>query len=117
MDVDERAQGTDDDPVGFGGAVKNELRNQQQNQEWLAHALGVDRATVSRLLAGHRSPTLADVEAIARALGMTTSDLLRASGYVDDVVDTEHAISTDPRLTADQRRMLIATYRAATERR
>jgi transcriptional regulator with XRE-family HTH domain len=117
MPLDDQNGDAHDDPVGFGGAVKNELKNQGQNQEWLARGLDVDRATISRLLAGHRSATLDEVEAIARALGITTGDLLRSAGYVDDVTDTEAVINADPRLTAANRAVLIAAYRAAVERR
>ena len=117
MGLDDLRNGAHHDGVDFGGAVKNELRNQDRNQEWLAMTLGVDRATVSRLLAGQRSASLDEVVKIAQALKVEPGELLRAAGYVKVETSTEKMISSDPNLDAAARRVLLAAYREASRRR
>lgn len=112
MAVDGAGRPVDDDVVDFGAAVKRELRNQNRNQEWLARALGIDRATVSRLLSS-RSPTLKEVDQIAEALELSPVDLLRAAGYITEATSVEELLAGDVSLAAGEREMLLAAYRAA----
>lgn len=115
MAVDGREPDAHDQDVDFRAAVKRELRNQGRNQEWLALQLGEDRSTISRRLS--RSPTLEEVEEIAKALNITPADLLRAAGYIEDETGIEALIAGDVRIAQESRDVLLAAYRAAKERR
>ncbi len=60
----------------FGQRLK-ELRSQKKmSQGDIARALGVHRAYISGLERGVRNPTLANIERIAKALGIEVSKLL-----------------------------------------
>ena len=59
------------------GQRLKELRSQKKmSQGDIARALGVHRAYISGIERGVRNPTLANIERIARALGVEVSKLL-----------------------------------------
>lgn len=79
----------------------------------LAKKLGVSQSMVARW-EGSSEPLLSVVVRIERVLGLERGELLRAAGYVSDVVSVGRAVEEDPRLDDRARRVLLASYRSLT---
>jgi len=73
----------------------------------LARESGINRASIFKWLRGDRGVTVANVVAIARALGDDPINALRAAASVGEAPpprdETIDLIRTDPRLTATQK--------------
>jgi predicted transcriptional regulator len=82
----------------------------------LARKLGVSQSRVARW-EGSSEPLLSVVARIERVLSLPKGELLRAAGYVSDVVSVGRAIEEDPRLDDRARRVLLASYRSLTSAR
>src|SRR5258707_2075978 len=90
----------------------------------LADLTSVSNAYLSQIERGLHEPSVRVLTAVARALNVSAETLLAQAGVLDPqqqpgtgpghpgAVDTEHAISTDPRLSAAQRQALLAVYRS-----
>jgi len=61
----------------FGGQVRTLRKLQNLSQEELSHKCSLDRTYISGIERGVRNPTLAIIETIANALGISLSDLFR----------------------------------------
>jgi transcriptional regulator with XRE-family HTH domain len=57
--------------------VKRIREQKNMTQGDLCRATGLDRAYVSNIESGNKNPTLATIEKIAKALGISSSDLLK----------------------------------------
>jgi transcriptional regulator with XRE-family HTH domain len=71
---------TTSDPVvaqAFGAAVRAARLAAEISQEELAHKAGVERSHMGKIERGEHMPTLALALKIAKALGVSTSDLVR----------------------------------------
>ena len=60
----------------FGQRIRQYRSQRGMTQQQLAEAAGLDRKTVSRVENARFSPTLANVFALAAALGVTVTDLI-----------------------------------------
>lgn len=60
----------------FGQRLRKLRAQKKMSQGDIARALGVHRAYVSGLERGTRNPTLANIERVAKALGVEVSKLL-----------------------------------------
>jgi transcriptional regulator with XRE-family HTH domain len=61
----------------FGKAIREFRIKSDQTQEGLADAAEVDRTYISMIERGLRSPTVAIVYVLCKALGITTAELFR----------------------------------------
>lgn len=82
-------------------------------QAELARAVGRDQTTISLWCSDSTRPSLEQLRAIELACDRPIGSILRAAGYVDEVVTVPDAIRADPALSDEGRRMLLAVYDAA----
>lgn len=89
----------------------------------LSEVADVSTAYLSQLERGQHEPSVRVLLALARALGVSADSLLTYLGFTDDraaAASTTHgppptvetAIADDPRLTDDQRDVLLSVYRS-----
>lgn len=64
---------------GLGKAIRKLREKQEMTQEDLAEAAGITVRTLSQLETGNSNPTWATVGDIARALGISISELAKRS--------------------------------------
>lgn len=67
----------------MGAALTEALVSRGESRKWLAEAIDVDPATVSRILNGERPPSFEQLCRMATALGVTRRSLLARAGYID----------------------------------
>jgi transcriptional regulator with XRE-family HTH domain len=74
---------------GWAGAIvfnlwlRRQLRERRMSQRQLAHLSGVDHSTISRLIAGDRTPSLDTAAKLARALHVSSDEIGTELGFVD----------------------------------
>ena len=108
--VDKSRGGGDSLLVDLGSAIKSALHG--RTQQWLADAVGIDKSAVTRIIGGQmKDLTLARVVEIEQALELPRGALLRAAGYVAEVVTPEDAIAADSTLPRALRESFIAGIR------
>ncbi len=61
----------------LGKNIKRIREQNKMSQDDICRAVGFDRAQMSNLEAGKSNPTLATIEKIAQALGVTSDKLLK----------------------------------------
>ncbi len=61
----------------LGNNIKKIRLRKKMSQGDICRALGVDRAYISNIESGNKNPTLATIEKIAGALGITSDKLLK----------------------------------------
>ena len=61
----------------LGKNVKRIREQKEMTQGDICRAVGFDRAQISNIEAGKGNPTLATIEKIAKALGVTSDELLK----------------------------------------
>lgn len=83
------------------------------SQAELARRLGVASTTVFRWEAGDRRLDLETVERIERALSCPPGSILRAAGFVADGMSTIQALTSDPFLDPEDRKLLVGLYERA----
>ena len=74
------AMATTEDEAGLGARLRALREARGLSQERLAARAEVSTATVRRTELGHYEPTLSSLRAIARALGVSLSELIEAEG-------------------------------------
>ena len=62
--------------IKLGKNIKRIRERKKMSQGDICRALGFDRAQMSNIEAGKGNPTLATIEKIAQALGVTSNELL-----------------------------------------
>jgi len=67
--------------AAFGAALKSARLSAGLTQEALSDLTGLDRTYVSGAERGLRNPTLATLNRLASALGLTVSELLNPTGH------------------------------------
>lgn len=67
----------------LGSAIKRLRKGQGLTQEDLAHDAGITTGTLSRTETGETSPSWRTLQRIARALDMSTADLVAAAEHAD----------------------------------
>ena len=96
----------------MGQAIRLLRERADMTQMELAEATGVAQTQLSRWELDRVVPSLAQVAAIERGLGLRRGRLLVTAGYVDpDIGDVEAALLTDPRLSPDDREIVAELYR------
>jgi transcriptional regulator with XRE-family HTH domain len=68
--------------IAVGAALTEALGG--RTQRWLAKQVGVDPATISRILSGKQSPSLEQLDRAAKALGVSRRRVLARAGYLAD---------------------------------
>lgn len=63
--------------VKLGKNIKRIRESKQMSQGDICRAVGLDRAQMSNIEAGKGNPTLATIEKIAQALGVSNDELLK----------------------------------------
>jgi transcriptional regulator with XRE-family HTH domain len=102
----------------FAEWLRTQLAVRRISQRYVAQRSGVDHATISRLVRGQRTPTLATAVKLARVL----SDLGHGSdgpgpdgspsGSPDPIARVEHALGSDERLDKSKLREIMEHYLA-----
>jgi transcriptional regulator with XRE-family HTH domain len=80
-------------------------------QTQIAEAADVDQPTVSKWARGERPPPVWVLPIIDELCGQRTGYVLRLADLVDDGVDTEAAINSDPVLDEDSKSAMVKLYR------
>jgi transcriptional regulator with XRE-family HTH domain len=103
----------------FGSFVRTQRQLAKLSLRELAELARVSNPYLSQIERGLHEPSIRVVQAIAKALDISTETLLAQVGLVGDGESegrihgaTEAAISADPYLTDGQREALLAVYRS-----
>jgi transcriptional regulator with XRE-family HTH domain len=103
----------------FGGFVRTQRQLAKLSLRELAELARVSNPYLSQIERGLHEPSIRVIQAIAKALDISTETLLAQVGLVGDSDSegrvygaTEAAISADPYLTDGQREALLAVYRS-----
>jgi transcriptional regulator with XRE-family HTH domain len=103
----------------FGNFVRTQRQLAKLSLRELAELARVSNPYLSQIERGLHEPSIRVIQAIAKALDISTETLLAQVGLVGDGEDegrihgaTEAAISADPYLTDGQREALLAVYRS-----
>ena len=103
----------------FGSFVRTQRQLAKLSLRELAELARVSNPYLSQIERGLHEPSIRVVQAIAKALDISTETLLAQVGLVGDSDSegrvhgaTEAAISADPYLTDGQREALLAVYRS-----
>jgi transcriptional regulator with XRE-family HTH domain len=103
----------------FGSFVRTQRQLAKLSLRELAELARVSNPYLSQIERGLHEPSIRVVQAIAKALDISTETLLAQVGLVGDGEAegrihgaTEAAISADPYLTDGQREALLAVYRS-----
>jgi predicted transcriptional regulator len=97
-------------------AIRVARERAEVSQVELAKKLGVSQSMIARWESSSE-PLLSVVARIERVLALPKGELLRAAGYVSDIVSVGRAVEEDPRLDDRARRVLLASYRSLTSAR
>ncbi|MEX2564279.1 MAG: helix-turn-helix transcriptional regulator [Candidatus Paceibacterota bacterium] len=63
--------------IKLGKSIKRIRQQKKMSQGDICRLLSLDRAYISNVEAGKANPTLATIEKIAKALGVSSSELLK----------------------------------------
>jgi len=66
----------------FAEFVLSKLAERDMKPSQLAHYSGISAAEISRLLSGHRMPSLKTIKKIAQGMKLSEEDLMVAAGYI-----------------------------------
>jgi transcriptional regulator with XRE-family HTH domain len=115
-----------DDPTGderthhkalddLGGYIRDQRENAKLSLRKLAKLAGVSNPYLSQIERGLRKPSAEILQAIAKALEISSETLYVKAGILDErelEVDLEAVVARDPYLTDPQRQALIEMYRS-----
>ncbi|HEX5586816.1 MAG TPA: helix-turn-helix transcriptional regulator [Acidimicrobiia bacterium] len=101
----------------LGAFIRGQRQLANLSLRQLADLTHVSNPYLSQLERGLHEPSVRVLQSIGRALDISTEQLLRQVGVVDDEpdtdeVDTELAIRRDPHLSDDQKQALLVVYRS-----
>lgn len=99
----------------LGSYIRQQRESSALSLRKLARIAGVSNPYLSQIERGLRRPSAEILQAIARALEISSETLYVKAGILDErggAVDVEEAIVADPHLTTDQRRALLEVYRS-----
>ncbi len=103
----------------LGEFIRSQRRLANLSLRELAERTHVSNPYLSQIERGLHEPSIRVIQAIAKALDISTETLLAQVGLVGDGAEegrihgaTEAAISADPYLTDGQREALLAVYRS-----
>jgi transcriptional regulator with XRE-family HTH domain len=99
----------------LGGYIREQRRRAEYSLRQLARVAGVSNPYLSQIERGLRKPSAEILQAIAKALQISSETLYVKAGFLEegaDVPDVEVAIHRDRALTERQRSALIEVYRS-----
>ncbi len=99
----------------LGSYIRTQRNNAQLSLRNLAKLAGVSNPYLSQIERGLRKPSAEILQAIAKALEISSETLYVKAGILeerDDLPDLEASILRDPHLTDPQRQTLVEMYRS-----
>ncbi len=107
-------------PLGaFGGYLRTQRELAQLSLRQLAELTRISNPYLSQIERGLHQPSVAVIKALAQALNLSAEELLAQAaglgGTSGKRQSVESAVRTDQRLSASQKRALIAVYRSMVE--
>lgn len=99
----------------LGSYIRHQREAAALSLRKLAKIAGVSNPYLSQIERGLRKPSAEILQAIAKALEISSETLYVKAGILDEremVVDVEEAVAADPHLTAPQRQALLEMYRS-----
>jgi transcriptional regulator with XRE-family HTH domain len=99
----------------LGGYIRDQRENAKLSLRKLAKLAGVSNPYLSQIERGLRKPSAEILQAIAKALEISSETLYVKAGILDErelEVDLEAVVARDPYLTDPQRQALIEMYRS-----
>jgi transcriptional regulator with XRE-family HTH domain len=99
----------------LGGYIRHQRESAALSLRKLAKIAGVSNPYLSQIERGLRKPSAEILQAIAKALEISSETLYVKAGILEereDVVDVEDALARDPHLTDAQRQALTEMYRS-----
>ncbi len=99
----------------LGGYIRHQREAAALSLRKLAKIAGVSNPYLSQIERGLRKPSAEILQAIAKALEISSETLYVKAGILDErelVLDVEEAVAADPHLTAPQRQALLEMYRS-----
>ena len=99
----------------LGGYIRHQRESAALSLRKLAKIAGVSNPYLSQIERGLRKPSAEILQAIAKALEISSETLYVKAGILDErevVVDVEAAVAADPHLTGPQRQALLEMYRS-----
>lgn len=85
------------------------------SQQALSAATGIDQSLISKYARGATQPPLDALVKVDEACGQPRGHVLRLAGYVQDSIDIEAALASDPALDQEGRDMVVRLYRILRE--
>ncbi len=97
----------------LGGFIRDQRLRDQLSLRKLSELAGVSNPYLSQIERGLRKPSAEILQAIARALQISSETLYVRAGILDDdrVTGVADAIDRDPLLAEEHKRALVAAYR------
>jgi len=116
----DREDATDEDAAGsplddLGAYIRHQRESAALSLRKLATIAGVSNPYLSQIERGLRKPSAEILQAIAKALEISSETLYVKAGILEERetdLDVEAVIATDPHLTDPQRQALIEMYRS-----
>ena len=99
----------------LGSYIRHQRESAALSLRKLAKIAGVSNPYLSQIERGLRKPSAEILQAIAKALEISSETLYVKAGILDEreiVVDVEAAVASDPHLTGPQRQALLEMYRS-----
>ena len=99
----------------LGGYIRHQRESAALSLRKLAKIAGVSNPYLSQIERGLRKPSAEILQAIAKALEISSETLYVKAGILDErevVIDVEVAVAADPHLTGPQRQALLEMYRS-----
>lgn len=99
----------------LGSYIRNQRESARLSLRHLAKIAGVSNPYLSQIERGLRKPSAEILQAIAKALEISSETLYVKAGILEErepSEDLEAAISRDPHLTSEQRQVLVEMYRS-----
>jgi len=105
----------------LGAFIRAQRTQAEMSLRELAEKANISNPYLSQIERGLHEPSVRVLKALAAALNLSVETLLARAGVLSDTdaghqpSGTEQAILTDPALTGEQRRALLAVYRSYVE--
>jgi transcriptional regulator with XRE-family HTH domain len=99
----------------LGSYIRHQRESAALSLRKLAKIAGVSNPYLSQIERGLRKPSAEILQAIAKALEISSETLYVKAGILDErevIVDVEAAVAADPHLTGPQRQALLEMYRS-----
>ncbi len=99
----------------LGSYIRHQRESAALSLRKLAKIAGVSNPYLSQIERGLRKPSAEILQAIAKALEISSETLYVKAGILDErevVLDVEAAVAADPHLTGPQRQALLEMYRS-----